>query len=304
MGFRFRKSIKLLPGVRINISKSGVSTSVGPRGFTTTIGHGKVRRTVGIPGTGLSYTEQHSLRSAAAPVRSRSSGSWLWVGLLGLIAVLGWPDTWWFLALAAVVVLWSCARAPSSAALAMPREIAAEPIAAAPGARAPAAPRGVMLPLNVDLLREVVTYESETEPGIARIASLARTECSCPDFAPRAEFAPLDLRRLCKHLQRALLDHHRAELPELFVAMLEDAKLTRNARFRVEHALGHDIGFSYTPGRGWVNIFMRKRRAKDLRDVHTGPYERHGFNVDEQRWSYAKGPANARLVRELLKRPE
>jgi len=29
MGFRFRKSIKLLPGIRINLSKSGVSTSVG-----------------------------------------------------------------------------------------------------------------------------------------------------------------------------------------------------------------------------------------------------------------------------------
>jgi hypothetical protein len=302
MGFRFRKSVKLFPGVRINFSKSGVSTTVGPRGFKTTIGHGKVRQTVGIPGTGISHTEQHSLSSAAAPAPARSSGSWVWVVLLGVIAVLGWPDTWWFLVVAAVVVAWSFARAPSSTALDM-REIAAEPIAAAPAAPAPAATRGVMLSLNLDLLREVVTYDSETEPGVARIASLQRMECSCPDFARRAEFAPLDLRRLCKHLQRALLDHHRAELPELFVAMLEDAKLTNNSRFRVEHALGHDIGFSYTPGRGWVNIFVRRRLAKDLRDVHTGPYERHGFNVDEQRWSYAKAPDNARVVRALLKQP-
>ncbi|MFP7851565.1 DUF4236 domain-containing protein [Pseudomonas aeruginosa] len=34
MAIRFRKSIKVAPGVRLNISKSGVSTSVGGKGFT------------------------------------------------------------------------------------------------------------------------------------------------------------------------------------------------------------------------------------------------------------------------------
>lgn len=56
MGFRFQKRIKLLPGVTVNLSKSGVSTSVGPRGAKITVGHGKTRTTVGIPGTGLSHT--------------------------------------------------------------------------------------------------------------------------------------------------------------------------------------------------------------------------------------------------------
>lgn len=32
MGFRFRKSFKVAPGIRLNVSKSGLSTSVGPRG--------------------------------------------------------------------------------------------------------------------------------------------------------------------------------------------------------------------------------------------------------------------------------
>lgn len=56
MGFRFSKRVKILPGVSLNFSKSGVSTSIGPRGAKVTIGHGKVRETVGIPGTGISYT--------------------------------------------------------------------------------------------------------------------------------------------------------------------------------------------------------------------------------------------------------
>jgi len=39
--FRFRKSISVLPGVKVNLSKTGVSTSVGGKGATLNIGHGK-----------------------------------------------------------------------------------------------------------------------------------------------------------------------------------------------------------------------------------------------------------------------
>jgi hypothetical protein len=56
MGLRFQKRIKILPGVYINLSKSGVSASVGGHGATVNVGHtGKRMITLGIPGTGLSY---------------------------------------------------------------------------------------------------------------------------------------------------------------------------------------------------------------------------------------------------------
>lgn len=54
--FRFSKRIKILPGVSINLSKSGVSASVGPRGAKINIGKRGVRANVGIPGTGMSYS--------------------------------------------------------------------------------------------------------------------------------------------------------------------------------------------------------------------------------------------------------
>ena len=57
MGFRFRRSFRVFPGLRLNLSKSGVSTSIGTRGAWFTIGPNGTRATVGIPGTGLSYTE-------------------------------------------------------------------------------------------------------------------------------------------------------------------------------------------------------------------------------------------------------
>ena len=58
--FRFRRSIKILPGVRWNIGKNSTSVSLGGRGLTYTIGTKGSRTTVGIPGTGISYTQVHS----------------------------------------------------------------------------------------------------------------------------------------------------------------------------------------------------------------------------------------------------
>ena len=58
MGLRFRKSISIIPGVRLNFSKSGMSVSSGVPGFRKTINtKGQVTTTVGIPGTGLYYVD-------------------------------------------------------------------------------------------------------------------------------------------------------------------------------------------------------------------------------------------------------
>jgi hypothetical protein len=58
MGWRFHKSIRIFPGVRLNISRGGIGLSLGVRGFHYTIGPGGPRATLGIPGTGLSYVKQ------------------------------------------------------------------------------------------------------------------------------------------------------------------------------------------------------------------------------------------------------
>jgi len=57
MGLRIRRTIKVFPGLTLNLSKSGVSASVGVRGAKVTVGKTGIRKTVGIPGTGLSYTD-------------------------------------------------------------------------------------------------------------------------------------------------------------------------------------------------------------------------------------------------------
>ena len=58
MGFRFRKSIKILPGIKVNLTEKGVSSaSIGKRGANINIGKKGTRTTVGIPGSGLSYSK-------------------------------------------------------------------------------------------------------------------------------------------------------------------------------------------------------------------------------------------------------
>jgi hypothetical protein len=56
MGWRFHRSVRIVPGLRLNFSKRGVSASVGQRGAWATLGRRGVRTTVGLPGSGLSYT--------------------------------------------------------------------------------------------------------------------------------------------------------------------------------------------------------------------------------------------------------
>lgn len=59
MGWRFRKSIKILPGLKVNIGKDGFSSiSVGTRGAHITMGKNGTTVSAGIPGTGLSYTKR------------------------------------------------------------------------------------------------------------------------------------------------------------------------------------------------------------------------------------------------------
>jgi len=57
MGFRFFRRMNIAPGIRLNFRKSSISPSFGVRGARITLGRSGIRKTVGIPGTGLFYTE-------------------------------------------------------------------------------------------------------------------------------------------------------------------------------------------------------------------------------------------------------
>jgi len=58
MGLRYRKSIKIAPGLKVNFGTTGMSLSMGVPGLHRTYHtSGKVTTSVGIPGTGLYYVD-------------------------------------------------------------------------------------------------------------------------------------------------------------------------------------------------------------------------------------------------------
>lgn len=71
MGFRFRKSYKVAPGVKINVGKKSGSISLGAKGARHTIStNGRKTTSVGIPGTGIGYVSSSSSKKKAASTDS------------------------------------------------------------------------------------------------------------------------------------------------------------------------------------------------------------------------------------------
>ncbi len=69
MGIRFRRSLRLAPGVHLNLSKSGMSLSAGPRGAKVSVGSRGVYGNVGLPGTGI-YARQRISSGGGSRTRS------------------------------------------------------------------------------------------------------------------------------------------------------------------------------------------------------------------------------------------
>lgn len=110
MGFRLHKSFKILPGVRINLSKRGIGTSLGGKGFHVANGPSGTRTTASIPGTGVSFykttankkpvsgidnlraTYTKSTPNPAMPPltpQKKKISTWGWIGIIfaGLVAI-------------------------------------------------------------------------------------------------------------------------------------------------------------------------------------------------------------------------
>jgi hypothetical protein len=99
MGWRFYRRFKVLPGVTLNWSRRGVSTSIGVKGAHITLGRRQVRSTVGLPGSGISYTHiSHQAQGEGAGEARRQdvqsprrwrAWPWLLIGL-GALACCVW----------------------------------------------------------------------------------------------------------------------------------------------------------------------------------------------------------------------
>lgn len=108
MSIRFRRTFTIFPGVKVNVSKGGISLSVGKRGATLNFSKRGVRQTVGIPGSGLSESsyiiknksdeeadekrEEETTRNSDERMdtperRAKRHGASPWMLLLGIIII-------------------------------------------------------------------------------------------------------------------------------------------------------------------------------------------------------------------------
>ena len=91
MGFRFRKSLRILPGLRLNITRRGVSANIGVRGANVHVGSQGAYVNVGLPGTGVSYRERLSTSetpSEANTGAASSSGGFFRILILAAMVVI------------------------------------------------------------------------------------------------------------------------------------------------------------------------------------------------------------------------
>lgn len=64
MGWRFRRSFKIAPGIKINLNKKSIGITFGTKGAHYTLNtKGQQTSSLGIPGTGLYYTETKRISS-------------------------------------------------------------------------------------------------------------------------------------------------------------------------------------------------------------------------------------------------
>ena len=96
MAFRFRKSFKVAPGVRVNLGKKNVSVTVGGRGGRITTGTAGTTVSASVPGTGFGYSSRLSTgtaarKAASSPDASNGGDTLAGLGILSSICGIFFP---------------------------------------------------------------------------------------------------------------------------------------------------------------------------------------------------------------------
>jgi hypothetical protein len=87
MSHRFRRSIRLAPGIRINLGLHGAGLSVGPRGLHVGVNRRGMYTSAGIPGTRL-YAVHHIRRPAEQHPSVAGSATSFVAGIVVAVIVL------------------------------------------------------------------------------------------------------------------------------------------------------------------------------------------------------------------------
>lgn len=89
MGLRFRKSIKIAPGLKLNINKKSIGLSAGVRGAHVSVNsNGTKTVSAGLPGTGVSYVKSFGKGKKGNAKKGGLSNIFKYVGIIFMIALI------------------------------------------------------------------------------------------------------------------------------------------------------------------------------------------------------------------------
>ena len=88
MGFNFRKSKDIGKGFRINMTQNGPGLSFGKKGARVTVNRRGVRGSVGIPGSGMSYSKQKTFSKGSKAKKAASIIIWAAFGIIVIYLIL------------------------------------------------------------------------------------------------------------------------------------------------------------------------------------------------------------------------
>ena len=87
MGLNLRKTKSLGKGIRLTLSKGGPSISIGKPGARVSVNRDGVRGTVGVPGSGASFSKQKSFKKSDSYKKFSRVIGWISITILILYIV-------------------------------------------------------------------------------------------------------------------------------------------------------------------------------------------------------------------------
>jgi hypothetical protein len=87
MALRFRRSIRLAPGIRLNLGLHGAGLSVGPRGLHVGVNRRGIYTSAGIPGTGI-YAVHHIRSSPGQHPSVAGNAAGFVAGVMAVVVII------------------------------------------------------------------------------------------------------------------------------------------------------------------------------------------------------------------------
>jgi hypothetical protein len=146
------------------------------------------------------------------------------------------------------------------------------------------------------------SVQSDSDSSVIYSVDPSRLTCTCPDFQRRVALPVTSFERCCKHLLRVLYRRgFLASASEWEQAIAADGYGAPAEAWLITLDSAPAVLVTVAANKVWVNVYARTLRSGERIGSASGPIQRFGWNVDEDRWAYGEGPPGSRELTPLMK---